>query len=52
MLEIKIPGAVPVWLADILADLKIYPTSFSKYGRAYLQTVNNNFKKEKVNDCA
>lgn len=52
VLEIKIPGAMPVWLADILADLKIYPTSFSKYGRAYLQTVNNNFKKEKVNDCA
>ena len=52
VLEIKIPGSMPVWLAEILADLKIYPTSFSKYGRAYLQTLENKFKKQKVNDCA
>ncbi len=37
LLEIKIPGAMPMWMADILDELNIYPISFSKYGRAYQQ---------------
>lgn len=37
LMEIKIPGAMPLWLAHILAELEIYPVSFSKYGRGYLQ---------------
>lgn len=36
LMEIKIPGAMPVWLAQMLSELKIYPTSFSKYGMAYI----------------
>jgi len=36
LMEIKIPGAMPVWLAHTLDELKIYPTSFSKYGMAYI----------------
>ena len=36
LMEIKIPGAMPVWLAEMLSELKIYPTSFSKYGMAYI----------------
>lgn len=35
IMEIKIAGAFPVWLSAILAELNIYPTSFSKYGTAY-----------------
>jgi len=35
LMEIKVPGAFPLWLSEILTDLEIYPTSFSKYGRAY-----------------
>lgn len=35
LMEIKTAGAMPLWLAKVLADNKIYPTSFSKYGRAY-----------------
>ncbi|ROR28471.1 VTC domain-containing protein [Mobilisporobacter senegalensis] len=35
LMEIKIPGAFPVWLSHILDELEIYPVSFSKYGRAY-----------------
>lgn len=35
LMEIKAPGAMPLWLTDILTRLKIYPTSFSKYGRIY-----------------
>ncbi|MCQ2558541.1 MAG: polyphosphate polymerase domain-containing protein [Oscillospiraceae bacterium] len=35
LMEVKIPGAAPVWLAKMLSELQIYPTSFSKYGSAY-----------------
>ncbi len=35
LLEIKTPGAMPLWLTDALNDMKIYPTSYSKYGTAY-----------------
>lgn len=35
ILEIKILNAMPLWLTKIFDDLKIYPTSFSKCGRAY-----------------
>ena len=36
LMEIKIPGAMPVWLAKMLDELKIFPTSYSKYGMAYI----------------
>ena len=35
LLEIKAPGAVPLWLTHFLTENKIYKTSFSKYGTAY-----------------
>lgn len=35
LMEIKIPGAMPVWLAHTLSELNIFPTSFSKYGTCY-----------------
>lgn len=35
LLEIKAAGAMPLWLIRALSELKIYPTSFSKYGTAY-----------------
>lgn len=42
LMEIKIPGTMPLWLTHILDELKIYPTSFSKYGRGYEQLTNRN----------
>ena len=36
IMEIKIAGAIPLWLAGLLDELKIYPASYSKYGTAYL----------------
>lgn len=38
LMEIKIPGAMPLWLSHILDELEIYPTSLSKYGKAYEQS--------------
>lgn len=41
LMEIKIPDAMPVWLAHKLDELKIYPTTFSKYGSAYADVLQN-----------
>lgn len=35
LMEIKIPGVMPVWLCRMLAALEIAPVSFSKYGACY-----------------
>ncbi|MBC3804249.1 VTC domain-containing protein [Acetobacterium fimetarium] len=35
IMEIKILGAMPLWLAQALSELKIYSSSFSKYGKTY-----------------
>ncbi len=35
LMEIKVPGAMPLWLCDLLSENRIYPTSFSKYGACY-----------------
>ena len=37
IMEIKIPGAAPLWLTDLLSQQHIYSTPFSKYGRCYEQ---------------
>lgn len=35
LMEIKAPGAMPLWLSHALSVHGIYKTSFSKYGKAY-----------------
>lgn len=35
LLEIKTGPAMPVWLTRVLAENKVYPVSFSKYGKIY-----------------
>lgn len=35
LMEIKIPGAMPLWLSRLLSECEIYPSSFSKYGTFY-----------------
>lgn len=35
LLELKVSGAVPLWVTDFLTKQRIYKTSFSKYGTAY-----------------
>ena len=39
LMEIKIPGTVPLWLSRLLSENCIFPTSFSKYGMYYKQFV-------------
>ena len=35
LMEIKVCGAMPLWLSHALDALALYPTSFSKYGYCY-----------------
>ena len=46
VMEIKTDGAMPLWLSAALDTLKIYPSSFSKYGTAYRDICKN----EKINN--
>lgn len=39
IMEIKSCIGLPIWFVRILNDLKIYPTSFSKYGEIYKKTI-------------
>lgn len=48
LMEIKIPGAAPVWLARLLSELKVYPTSFSKYGTYYKQQILGQTAPQKI----
>ena len=34
-MEVKTPGAIPLWLADALNKYEIYPSGFSKFGVCY-----------------
>lgn len=38
VMEIKCGAAYPMWLVQLLDRFDIYPQSFSKYGRAFLET--------------
>jgi hypothetical protein len=37
LMEVKTPGGIPLWMTRFLTENKIYQTSFSKYGAAFLQ---------------
>ena len=50
LMEIKTPGSMPIELAEILSLCKIYPSSFSKYGKAYMHYIDNIEKKNDKGD--
>jgi hypothetical protein len=41
LMEIKVSDSMPDWLIDKLSELKIYKTSFSKYGKAYTNYIRD-----------
>lgn len=47
LMEVKILGAIPLWLVEILSDLGIYSAKFSKYGNEYMRYC---LKKNKVSE--
>lgn len=48
LMEVKIAGAMPLWLAGVMSDAGIRKTSFSKYGRAYMSILERS-RREKLN---
>lgn len=45
LMEVKIVNGMPFWFARALSELKIYSSSFSKYGTEYKLTVQGGNKK-------
>lgn len=41
LMEVKTATAIPLWLIKILSAQSVYKTSFSKYGSAYIQLMQN-----------
>lgn len=41
LMEVKSSQSLPLWLARLLAELQIFPTSFSKYGYEYTRTLTD-----------
>lgn len=35
VMELKLSGAVPLWMVRAMSDMQLYPMSFSKYGNFY-----------------
>lgn len=51
LMEIKVPGTMPLWLAHTLSELHIYHTSFSKIGTCYTKFIlPEKFSKKVVNE--
>ncbi|MBS6517304.1 MAG: polyphosphate polymerase domain-containing protein [Clostridium sp.] len=44
LMELKAPGAIPLWMVRLLTDMKLYKTSFSKYGTAYEKMTEQTYK--------
>lgn len=48
LMEIKIPGTAPLWLAHLLSEARVFPSSFSKYGTCYKQNILGHVSTEKT----
>ncbi|VYT87926.1 VTC domain-containing protein [Clostridium tertium] len=52
LMEVKILGAIPIWLSKIMSELEIYNTHFSKYGNEYIKyCLNNNCNARRKSIC-
>ena len=41
LMELKVAGSLPLWMAHVLSEQRIFKTSFSKYGAAYQDIMLN-----------
>lgn len=46
LMEVKVAGGLPLWMARILSEQNIFKTSFSKYGTAYEDILRKNQRGE------
>jgi len=49
LMEIKAENTFPLWLSHMLAEMEIYPISFSKYGTEFKEYEQNNLNVNKSN---
>lgn len=52
LMEVKIPGAMPLWMSQTLSELEIYPVSYSKYGTWYQEFLAGKELEEGGKICA
>lgn len=43
LMEIKMPGTSPLWLAELLSRHNVFPAGFSKYGKSYEQKLMEDY---------
>ncbi len=46
LMEVKIPGAYPMWLVKIMSQMNINSVSFSKYGSVYKKSIAGKLQQE------
>lgn len=51
LMEIKMPGACPLWLSRLLSEEEIFPVSFSKYGTCYQEHILKKQKKQTTKEA-
>ena len=52
LMEIKIPGAAPLWLSHLLTEADAFSSSFSKYGYCFQHHIAPNLNRKKALSCA
>lgn len=52
LMEVKIPGVMPLWMSKMFSELEIFPTSFSKYGMCYKKFLSKFSMKKGGQHCA
>lgn len=52
LMEIKMPGACPLWLSRLLSEEEIFPISFSKYGTCYQEHILKKQNTKEAYRCA
>ncbi len=50
VLEIKATGGMPLWLSHLLAEYRVYPHSFSKYGAEYMSLLFQQIEKREATE--
>ena len=52
LMEVKINGAFPLWFAEMLSELEVYTSGFSKYGEEYKKYARSKQSKEITNQVS
>ena len=47
LLEVKASGGIPMWLTELLSSQHLHKLSFSKYGRAYMELLEEKLKESR-----